>query len=85
MINSIEIIRSFEDFFKKMSYEERESYLKDMGFSYGVSEKSPKSYKPTQAICYSVKSCSHSPYIAANSKRTIKKAREIIRVAKSKA
>lgn len=36
MIDSDEIIRTFEENFKKMSYEEREKYLKEMGFSFGT-------------------------------------------------
>lgn len=36
MIDSNEIIQNFEENFKKMTYEEREKYLKDMGFSFGT-------------------------------------------------
>ena len=35
MIDSKEIIQNFEENFTKMTYEEREKYLKDVEFSFG--------------------------------------------------
>ena len=50
MIDPNEIIRNFEENFKKMSYEEREAYLKDMGFSFGTPERSRKTFVSAKGV-----------------------------------
>ena len=50
MIDPNEIIRNFEENFKKMSYEEREAYLKDMGFSFGTPERSRNAFVSTNSV-----------------------------------
>ena len=55
MINPNEIIQNFEENFKKMSYEEREAYLKDMGFSFGTPERSPKTFVSAKGVCPTVR------------------------------
>ena len=44
MIDSKEVVRIFEENFKKMSYDEREAYLKKMGFSFGTPERHTSSF-----------------------------------------
>lgn len=42
MIDQNKAIQAFKEKFEKMSYSEREQYLKDMGFSFGDDQKTYK-------------------------------------------
>ena len=91
MIDPNEIIRNFEKDFKKMSYEERETYLKDMGFSFGTPERSKKTFVSAKGIRPTVRACTQVSRVAMAGCATKRKksgpdtVRAGIRTAKSKA
>ena len=49
MIDSKKAISAFQEKFSKMSYDEREEYLKKMGFSFGDEDKIGKAIREQKA------------------------------------
>lgn len=62
MADTNKLLRDFETFFKKMSYDEREAYLKEMGFSFGTSASSHRNPKRTGVT---VRRCAKASYVAS--------------------
>ena len=91
MIDPNEIIQNFEENFKKMSYEEREAYLKDMGFSFGTPERSQKTFVSAKGVRPTVRTYTQGSRVAMAGYATKRKkngpdtVRVGVRAAKSKA
>ena len=50
MIDPNKVVRNFEKFFESLSYEERENYLKEMGFSFGTPEHPQNALLPDKIV-----------------------------------
>ena len=87
MIDPNEVIRNFEENFKKMSYAERETFLKDMGFSFGKPERSrnPKSVRPAVRSNAQASHATVVQYVPKRKKGRTGTIRLGVRVAKNKA